>query len=297
MENATIVITTLATIILLLQIVTIIILLSFIKAKANKELKVIAPKIAEKTDVKKTSEDSNIATTTKPFIEQKQKSSPSSFSGPSVDRTLRDINLKLKNAERDQEKARRKIKESIHGSSNIEHSKKHQDHESFKHSKIKNIDFKRRERDSFVNKQAPVIQKVEEKLPQINNEEKNVLLPQSDASILGQSKEKESSLMAQDISKSQEKPVLSSAIVAGNNFASAPLENTEILHGRKVVVRRRVLNEEQNIKTEQPNSKSSSEQNNSTNDSTSSSTNVLNTAIQAQNQKNTQYNEDINFGR
>jgi hypothetical protein len=116
-DLAPIVITALI-VIIVLQIISMNLILEMKKEKAEK-ISPEKPVLPDQRDFKRPREGDN-RFAKKPVPEQKAKPVPAQNQNPNTDhveRSLRDINLRLKNAEKDQEKERKRIKDTISHSS------------------------------------------------------------------------------------------------------------------------------------------------------------------------------------
>lgn len=162
-------------------------------------------------------------------------SSPSSGSDDNVEKSLRDINLRLKNAERDQEAARRKIKENIG-----------KDHSKRRHSRGKRDDNRGANRRDRYNRNNRRNRNNRESLSESN-------FPQDEHSV----KENVSSMIP-DRNEPSNQQAVSLPDLNPTDFDS---DTTQ--HGRKFTVKRRVLKEESESFPEQGNKEGTTQPENS----------------------------------
>jgi hypothetical protein len=257
MDVATIVITA-SLIIILLQVVSIVLI---VKNKKSVVVSQAAPPVQpaqssyDQRDFRKRREDNRF--TRKPGFEQKPRPVAPQQQPPQavdyVEKSLRDINLKLKNAERDQENARKKIRDVIQspaqGQGQNQNQPRRFDNSQNRPSRPRDDDFRRRDRqgrpgnagnnqfrdrdrNSDQNRppemERPFVEQASPTSPPVSTP---VSVPIRDAV--------------------QPQPIIPAPVqqpvqpVVEKEVISVAPENTEIFHGRKVLVRRRILTPEE----------------------------------------------------
>jgi hypothetical protein len=238
MDLATIVITASA-IIIILQTVLIVLFVTSRRIVPKPEAPGVAPVTGDNRDFRKRRDENRF--NRRPPVDQRQKPVPAPAAAPSaqpvdhMEKSLRDINLRLKNAERDQENARKKIRDVIQTPQNPQ---RRFDQSAGRPNRGRDDDFRRRDRERDRNNR-----------PQFRDRDQN------------RSSEIERSPSEQPISPAVQpasgpvpervspEPRPPSTVVSQPPAAKEPVaivpENTEILHGRKVLVRRRILTAEE----------------------------------------------------
>jgi hypothetical protein len=229
---------------IILQIILIILVLD--KKKKAKVITEEKPVHHEIKDPRKPRESEN-RFTRRPPQEQRVKPAPAPTQNPDqMERSLRDINLRLKNAERDQEKERRRIKDTMGNGPQQKRS-------DFSRPRDRNEGFRRNERprQDFQQRQPPEPQK-----PIVREE-----MPIKPAPVLTSpvDEQKEIKPIVSVIPANTSSPITPVELKAkpsDSAFEIEPIgiENSENLqHGRKFAVKRRVLKaEDQEEKSEQP---------------------------------------------
>ena len=254
MDVAAIVITA-SLIIVVLQVVSIVLI---IKNKKSVVLPQAAPSAAQpvqssydQRDFRKRRDENRFNRT--PAFEQKQRPVTPQQPPQAVDyveKSLRDINLKLKNAERDQESARKKIRDVIQPPSQNQNqnqnSQRRPEYNQNRPNRGRDDDFRRRDgrdrqrpnnnqfrdrdRDRDQNRPPEMERPFVEQVNPSVNAPVSVPIPIKDA------------VQPQPIIPAPVQPI--QPVVEKEVISVAP-ENTEILHGRKVLVRRRILTPEE----------------------------------------------------
>lgn len=241
MALAPIVITT-SVLTIILQIVLIKLVLDT-KKKTNFDLKEkplsVAPEIR---DIRKPREHENRFNNRRPPHDQRTKPSPV-VSAPTapvqnvdpMERSLRDINLRLKNAERDQEKERRRIKDTI--------AAPPQKRNDFNKSRERNEGFRRndRPRQDYAQQQRPSPSPVRDERPTVPFDEprENKTLPSQPITA---------AVAAQPVvlppPSPPFKPVIKPVDPIFEIEVSNSIDKENLQHGRKVMVKRRILKAE-----------------------------------------------------
>ncbi len=237
MDLATIVITASA-VIIILQTVLIVLFVTSRRIAPKPEAPGVAPVTLDNRDFRKKRDDNRF--NRRPPVDQRQKpvaapAVPSTQPVDHMEKSLRDINLRLKNAERDQENARKKIRDVIQTPQNPQ---RRFDQSAGRPNRGRDDDFRRHDRERDRNNR-----------PQFRDRDQN------------RSSEIERSPAEQPISPAVQPaggpvpervspaPRPPSTVVSQPPAAKEPVaivpENTEILHGRKVLVRRRILTAEE----------------------------------------------------
>jgi hypothetical protein len=113
MDSATLVLTALIAIVIVLQI-ALMVMVSNLKKSKKEEALSERPASGEQRDFRRQREQDNRFQRRPPNDNRpKPAQAPAQQNGDQVERSLRDINLRLKNAEKDQEKERQRIKDTI----------------------------------------------------------------------------------------------------------------------------------------------------------------------------------------
>ena len=230
MDLAPIVITASA-IIIILQIVSIILIVTNKKKAVAKPDSGVNPVNNDNRDFRKRHDENRFSK--KPVFEQRPKpfTPPQAPAVDHVEKSLRDINLKLKNAERDQENARRKIRDVIQNPQNQD-SQRRIDQNSGRPNRGREDDFRRRDRHG--RHHGGHFRDRDQNRGQENSR------PQGEP-VSGQGT---APGVAADAIRPPQNPAAILPSIEKEPIAVVP-ENTEILHGRKVLVRRRILTEEE----------------------------------------------------
>jgi hypothetical protein len=252
MDVATIVITA-SSIIIILQVVSIILIA---KNKKNVVEKVEVPLAQptqttyEQKDFRKRREDNRF--NRRPPVEQKPK--PAAPQQPQavdyVEKSLRDINLRLKNAERDQENARKKIRDVIQspaqgqGQNPNQNQQRRFENNQNRPSRPRDDDFRRRDRQGRPNNNQFRDNRDRDRDRDQNRPPEMERPVDQTTSTLNApvSAPIREAVQPQPITPAQVQPI--QPIIEKEVIAAVP-ENTEILHGRKVLVRRRILTPEE----------------------------------------------------
>jgi hypothetical protein len=206
------------------------------------------PALPEIPDIRKQREHENRFNNRRPPHDQRTKPSPSvSVSAPPVqnvdpmERSLRDINLRLKNAERDQEKERRRIKETI--------ATPPQKRNDFNKPRERNEGFRRndRPRQEYAQQRfsEPPLRPVRDERPSVPfSEPKEISTPPLPTI---------SAVSAQPVAPPPPpiKPVVKSADPVFEMEVSNSVDKENLQHGRKTMVKRRILKAEDE-QTESP---------------------------------------------
>jgi hypothetical protein len=245
MSDVASIVITAFTITIVLQIVLIVLVLD-LRKKRKIETPQEKPAVTEQGDFRKQKEWENRFARKTPH-EHKTKSAP--MQGQNIDqveRSLRDINLRLKNAEKDQEKERRRIKDTLSSppSRRFDHQKPRERDDHFRRNDRGRQDFQQnRSAESFRNPR-------EEKISSKNNfdtREKKIDLPLQNLAPAAPTAAAPIAAppeVAAPVAEKNPEPVFETS--------SAPPETKENLqHGRKFSVKRRVLGLEENQPNEQ----------------------------------------------
>lgn len=234
-EVATLVLTASA-ITLVLQIVSIALIVDTRK-KLKNEPELERPAAPEVSEVKKQREAEN-RFARKPQQEQRNRPAPAQPQNvDQVERSLRDINLRLKNAERDQEKERKRIKDTIapsgpgQGPRKFDQQKPRERDEGFRRNDRQRHDFHQNR-----NPDAPRQQRDDRNIPRNSFEVKEPAAPAPQPPVVAA------------------KPIPPAPIAAAVQVSPEPVFETtaasmeqkeNLQHGRKVMVKRRILNLEE----------------------------------------------------
>lgn len=246
MDVATVVLTA-SSIIIILQVVSIILIVKNKKVPVEKPEAVPAQPAQspyDQRDFRKRRDDNRF--NRRPGFEQKQK--PVAPAPPQavdyVEKSLRDINLKLKNAERDQENARKKIREEVQSpqQNDGQPSPRRFDNNQNRPSRGRGDDFRRRDRGSrpFNNQFRDRDQNRDQNRPL----EQERPLPEQARPPLANEAVNPPVTVLEPIIRPPQSPVVSQPVIEKEPI-SPILPNTEIFHGRKVLVRRRILTPEE----------------------------------------------------
>jgi hypothetical protein len=269
MDLAPIVITALA-IIIILQVISMILIVKGKRAVVKPESTVVAPVVVDDRDFRKKRDENRFVK--RPQNDQRPRqftpppptplSPPTPPSPPQVDpmeKSLRDINLRLKNAERDQESARKKIKDVIQNPPGAEqHPQKRPDqNNNNRPNRGRDDDFRRRDnrdrdRDRNSRPQGGQFRDRDQNRGPENNRPQNEAI----APVFNQSSAQPPVVFspapvipAPIIPASVEAPRIQTPVARQPIVEKEPVsiipENTEVLHGRKVLVRRRILTAEE----------------------------------------------------
>lgn len=239
MDLAPIVITASA-IIIILQVVSIILIVGNRKTVVKPEPTGVNPVNNDNRDFRKRRDDNRF--NKRPVIDQR----PRPFTPPQpqavdhVEKSLRDINLKLKNAERDQENARRKIRDVIQNPQNQQDPQRRPDQNNNRPNRGRDDDFRRnRDRDRNSRPHGGHFRdRDQSRGPENIRPQGETVAPvsaQISAPILPPSMEP----------ARPQNPIAAQPLVEKKEPLAIVPENTEVLHGRKVLVRRRILTAEE----------------------------------------------------
>ncbi len=247
MDVATVVLTA-SSIIIILQVVSIILIVKTKKVSVEKQEAVPAQPAQspyDQRDFRKRSDDNRF--NRRPGFEQKQKpvASQPHQAVDHVEKSLRDINLRLKNAERDQENARKKIREEgVQGPQQAggQPSARRFDNNQNRQSRGRGDDFRRRDRNSRPFNNQFRDRDRDQNQNQNRQSEQEKTFPEQPRPVMGEAVNPPVPAPEQNIR--QQSPVVSPSVVEREEI-SPVLPNTEILHGRKVLVRRRILTPEE----------------------------------------------------
>jgi hypothetical protein len=244
MDLAPIVITALA-IIIILQIISIILMVKGKKAVVKPEPAGIVPVSNDNRDFRKKREDNRF--NKRPVIDQRERPfvPPQPQPVDHVEKSLRDINLKLKNAERDQESARRKIRDVIQNPQNPQQNPPRRfEQNNNRPNKGRDDDFRRRDnRDRNSRPQGGQFRdRDQNRGPENIRPQAEQVAPVSAPVSLPVSAPVLPPLMEP---ARPQNPVAAKPVVERKEPLAIVPENTEVLHGRKVLVRRRILTAEE----------------------------------------------------
>jgi hypothetical protein len=243
MDLAPIVITASA-IIIILQVVSIILIVRNRKTVVKPETAGVNPVNNDNRDFRKKRDDNRF--NKRPVIDQR----PRPFTPPQpqavdhVEKSLRDINLKLKNAERDQENARRKIRDVIQNPQNQQDPQRRPDQNNNRPNRGRDDDFRRRDgrdrdRDRNSRPQGGHFRDRDQ-----NRGPENIR-PQGEP-VAPVSMQGPAPAMPPIVEAPRpQNPVAVQPLVEKKEPLAIIPENTEVLHGRKVLVRRRILTAEE----------------------------------------------------
>jgi hypothetical protein len=251
MDVAAIVLTA-SSLIIILQVVSIILIVKNKKTRIEKPEAVPVQPAAQSSferDFRKRREDNRF--NRRPGFEQKQKPPVAPQPPQAVDyveKSLRDINLKLKNAERDQENARKKLRDDVQGpqqqnGGQNQTSQRRFDNNQNRPNRGRGDDFRRRDRNDrrppnnqFRDRDQNHSRDIEQERPFA--EQPRPLIPESVNPPMNPPVSTPEQIPKPQI------PIVSQPVVEKEPVAPV-LENTEIFHGRKVLVRRRILTPEE----------------------------------------------------
>jgi hypothetical protein len=256
MDVATVVLTA-SSIIIILQVVSIILIVKSKKVPVEKTEAVPAQPAQtpyDQRDFRKRRDDNRF--NRRPGFEQKQK--PVAPAPPQavdyVEKSLRDINLKLKNAERDQEDARKKIREEVQGPSQGggQPSPRRFDNNQNRPNRGRGDDFRRRDgRDRDRNRGPYNNQSRDRDQNRDQNrdrplEQERPLPEQARPAVTNEAfnPPPQVSSAPEQVMRPPQAPVVLQPVIEKEPLTAVP-ENTEIFHGRKVLVRRRILTPEE----------------------------------------------------
>ena len=238
MDLAPIVITASA-IIIILQVVSIILIVGNKKTVVKPEAAGVNPVNNDNRDFRKRRDDNRF--NKRPVIDQR----PRPFIPPQpqavdhVEKSLRDINLKLKNAERDQENARRKIRDVIQNPQNQQDPQRRPDQNNNRPNRGRDDDFRRRDRDRNSRPQGGHFRDRDQ-----NRGPENIR-PQGET-VAPVSAQVPAPVLPPSLEPARpQNPVAVQPVVEKKEPLAIVPENTEVLHGRKVLVRRRILTAEE----------------------------------------------------
>ncbi len=235
MDLAPIVLTALTVI---LQVILIIQVIDLKKKKKDDTIQE-RPAFSEQKDIRRERETDN-RFARKPPHEQKIKPSPVQPQAfDHVERSLRDINLRLKNAEKDQEKERKRIKDTLSPSSprRFDNHKTRDRNETFRRNDRPRQDFQQNRNAESRHGHR------EQKMPQKNVFEINESGPPSFE------EKPTTTAKAEPIGTSVDIPIPFVEKTSTNSVENNPIPINEakeqLQHGRKVLVKRRILTIEQ----------------------------------------------------
>ena len=268
---------------IVLQIILIMLVLD--KKKKAKVITEEKPVHHEIKDLRKPRENEN-RFNRRPPHEQRVKPALAPTQNPDpMERSLRDINLRLKNAERDQEKERRRIKDTMGNGPQ-------QKRGDFSRPRDRNEGFRRNERprQDFQQRQPS-----EPPKPTVREE---MLIKPTPVLTAPVDEQKEIKPMVSIIPVNTSSPIAPVELKAKPSeaaFEIEPIENPENLqHGRKFAVKRRVLKaEDQEEKSEQPLEKKPDEKGQS--DAASAQNSI--TSSESNSSDDVQSETPIGFGR
>jgi hypothetical protein len=252
MDLAAIVIS--AIIIIILQVVSIILIAAGRKPSAKPETAGPVPVNNDTRDLSRKRRDEGHFTRRsqndqrpKPFVPPQQ---PQSVDP--VEKSLRDINLRLKNAERDQENARKNIRDGIQvpqGSQGPQNPQRRSDQNNSRPNRGRDDDFRRRDnRDRDRNGHNRQGGHTRDRNNDLYRTPSNVVAPAPVQPPVAQM-QPAISLAAEIAVRPQTIPIPRpvAPVIAKESLSVVP-ENTEVLHGRKVLVRRRIVTPEEQAK-------------------------------------------------
>jgi|GEM_PF-1395230 hypothetical protein len=300
MALAPIVITT-SVLTIILQIVLIILVLDTKKKTKFEPKEKPLTQAPEIRDARKPREQENRFSSRRPPLDQRTKPSPAAAPIQNVDpveRSLRDINLRLKNAERDQEKERRRIKDTI--------ATPQQKRNDFSKPRERNEGFRRndRPRQDYA-QQRPVPVREERPI----NEIKEIKTPPSPSVVAAVVQPAAPPFVAPPLPPQVPvNPIVKPADPVFELEVSNSIDKENLQHGRKVMVKRRVLKaEEEQIegagkdvdKTSDTPSRSETlpEQTSSENIPEAKPSIETIASIESKDSEDTKSNEPISFGR
>jgi len=244
MDLATIVILSSA-IIIILQIIAIALIVKGKKPAALPEpVAVPAPAAGDNRDFRKRRDENQFNRRPAQDSRPRQPSTPEPQPVDHVEKSLRDINLRLKNAERDQENARKKIKDVVASPQNPQR----RPDQNNNRPRGRDDDFRRRDNNRDRNNNRPQggqfrdrNRNPETDRPQMDQPVQSPLPPLSAGATVAP--------LSQTASPVEILPRPQNAIAIPVSSEKEQIvaipENTEVLHGRKVLVRRRILTGEE----------------------------------------------------
>jgi hypothetical protein len=249
MDLAAIVITASA-IIIILQVISIILIVIGKKAVVKPEPAVVIPVINDNRDFRKKRDDNRF--NKRPVIDQRERpfTPPQPQAVDHVENSLRDINLKLKNAERDQESARRKIRDVIQNPQNSQQNAPRRfDQNNNRPNRGRGDDFRRQDRDRDRDRDRNSRPQGGQFRDRDQNRGPENIRPQGET-VAPVSAPVSAPMPAPFLPPSVEparpqNPVAVQPVVEKKEPLAIVPENTEVLHGRKVLVRRRILTAEE----------------------------------------------------
>jgi hypothetical protein len=243
MDVATIVLTA-SSVIIILQVVSIILIVKNKKNAVKTEpVPIQANQPAnDQRDFRKRRDDNRFSR--KPGFEPRQRPVTPVQPPPTVDhmeKSLRDINLKLKNAERDQEDARKKIRDDVQGplqgGGQNQNSQRRFDNNQNRPNRGRDDDFRRRDRHGRPNNNQ-FRDRDQNRSPGFEKTQPEQAMAQNNAATPAPV------FVAPVVAPKPAVPVSMAPVVEKDSLLPVP-ENTEILHGRKVLVRRRIVTPEE----------------------------------------------------
>ena len=239
MDLAPIVITASA-IIIILQVVSIILIVGNRKTVVKPEAAGVNPVNNDNRDFRKRRDENRF--NKRPVIDQR----PRPFTPPQppavdhVEKSLRDINLKLKNAERDQENARKKIRDVIQNPQNQQDPQRRPDQNNNRPNRGRDDDFRRRDRDRHGRPHGGQFRDRDQ-----NRGPENIR-PQGEPVSAPVSAPISAPVLPPSMEPARpQNPIAAQPVVEKKEPLAIVPENTEVLHGRKVLVRRRILTAEE----------------------------------------------------
>jgi hypothetical protein len=243
MDLAPIVITASA-IIIILQVISIVLIIGSRKTVVKPEAAGVNPVNNDNRDFRKRRDENRF--NKRPPIDQRQRPFTPPPQQPqavdTVEKSLRDINLRLKNAERDQESARRKIKDVIQNPQNQQDPQRRFDQNNNRPNRGRDDDFRRRDRDRDRHNRPHGGHFRDRD----QNRGPEPLRPQSEAAAPVSAQAAVPVIPPSMEAARPQNPVAAQPVVEKKEPIAIVPENTEVLHGRKVLVRRRIItNEEQ----------------------------------------------------
>ncbi len=252
MDSATILLIIASAIIIILQIVSIILILTGRKAAAKPAPAAVSPANNDTRDLGKRRDDNRF--NKRPMMDQRQKPfvRPEPQPVDHIETSLRDINLKLKNAERDQENARKNMRDVVAPPQNSQRRP-----DNSRPNRGRDDDFRRRDRNNrpqggqFRDRnrgpeadrsRGPEADRPrsDQPMPYAANPPASAPAPAAPVSPVREPMQNPPPSIA-----------VSQPVVQKEPLAIVP-ENTEVLHGRKVLVRRRILTPEEQAAAGQP---------------------------------------------
>jgi hypothetical protein len=250
MDSATLVLSALA-IIIILQIVLIVLIVRGRKTAEKPAPVAVPPASNDSRDPGKRRDDNRF--NKRPMMDQRPKPFVRSEPQP-VDRmetSLRDINLRLKNAERDQENARKNIRDVIAPPQN---SQRRPDQNNGRPNRGRDDDFRRRDRNNrpqggqFRDRnRGPEADR--SRGPEADRPQQPIAFASQPAIANTPSAAAPPPVMPplrEPAQNPQPSIAVSQPVMAKEPLAVVP-ENTEVLHGRKVLVRRRIISPEEQV--------------------------------------------------